>query len=263
MKFDSRQRSEGSIVRSTGTDRPARGIAAPVSDRLSAGRGVPGSELTRPGHDGLTAPSDSAPDPLLNIGITVQGLEALGVAEPVLAEARRHLPQGPRTGAPGGHAGQPQRSRPAVGVPFATPHVHCVVHLQDAPRPPCCWPQRRVLHPLRATPGRRACPTPGRHISMPVHWARQLHFGYTDGHFHPDTARPTPRADPGSRLPRCPARTRRRRASSVPVSVPVADLVRDSAYGAFRWIYQDVPPSTQFLRTTGLELLPAVATSRR
>jgi deferrochelatase/peroxidase EfeB len=202
--------------------------------------------------------SDSAPDPLLNIGITVQGLQALGVPEPVLAKLDATYRRGPEPGPLGDVPGS--RSDPAQWWEgqFATTDVHCVVHLQarsETALPPASVEVRDLAGSAGMSeliPRRDGTVLDARSLG-----GGRLHFGYTDGISHPDISWDDAWTRPGQldfRHVLCGYSTEA--VSSAPPSGPAADLVRDSAYGAFRWIYQDVATFTQFLRTHGPQLFP-------
>jgi hypothetical protein len=86
----------------------------------------------------------------------------------------------------------------------------------------------------------------------------KLHFGYTDGISQPDVQ--------WDDVPDTPARPNFRRfllghstpeMSSAPRTGPAADLVKDSAYGMFRWVYQDVATFNRFLSEEGPRLFRA------
>jgi deferrochelatase/peroxidase EfeB len=86
----------------------------------------------------------------------------------------------------------------------------------------------------------------------------KMHFGYTDGITRPnirwdDDAPSAPEQIDfrnfllGYSTGKCP---------SAPASGAAADFVRNSTYGLFRWIYQDVAAFNQFLAVQGPELFP-------
>jgi deferrochelatase/peroxidase EfeB len=85
----------------------------------------------------------------------------------------------------------------------------------------------------------------------------RLHFGYVDGISHPDIC--------WDDVPDTPTQINFRNFllgyatsehSSAPEKEPAADLARDSTYGVFRWLYQDVATFNQFLGTEGPRLFP-------
>jgi deferrochelatase/peroxidase EfeB len=206
---------------------------------------------------------DSVPDPLLNIGIAFNGLGALGVDTALLAEFDAVYRTGPDARALGDVPGS--RSDPAGWWEgrFNTEDVHCVVHIyvrsdkaaQNATEMVRKLARRGGLTEL--IPRRDGTVLEARSLG-----GAKLHFGYTDGISHPDICWNDVPVTPtqvdfrnfllGYSTPGCP---------STPDDGPAADLVRDSTYGAFRWLYQDVAAFNLFLRTQGPRLFPSLATA--
>ncbi len=203
-------------------------------------------------------PLDSAPDPLVNIGLTFRGLQALGVEEALLKELDAIYQEGPDPGPLGDVPGS--RSDPAQWWEgqFATEDVHCIVHIyvsSDDALEPASAEIRDLARDAGMTelvPRKDGTVLDARSLGE-----RKLHFGYRDGITHPDICWDDSSAASGQLdfrnflLGYCTEAC-----SSAPQKGPAADLVRDSAYGAFRWIYQDVAAFNQFLRTRGPRLYP-------
>ncbi|MGH7702079.1 MAG: Dyp-type peroxidase, partial [Gemmatimonadales bacterium] len=206
-------------------------------------------------------PLDSAPDPLVNVGLTFPGLQTLGVEEALLKELDAIYQEGPQPRPLGDAPGS--RSDPAQWWEgqFATNDVHCVVHIyvrSDDALEPASAEIRDLARGAGMTelvPRMDGAVLDGRSLG-----GGKLHFGYRDGISHQDVCWDDASAAPGQldfrnvllgySTPAC---------SSAPQRGPAADLVRDSAYGAFRWIYQDVAAFDQFLRTQGPLLFPHLA----
>jgi deferrochelatase/peroxidase EfeB len=206
-------------------------------------------------------PLDSAPDPLLNVGFTFRGLQALGVEEALLTELDATYQEGPDPAHLGDVPGS--RSEPAQWWEgqFATEDVHCVIQIYVRSDDALELASAEIRDLARGAgltelvPRRDGTVLDGRSLG-----GRKQHFGYTDGISHPDICWDDAEAAPG----RLDFRNvllgySTEACSSAPQPGPAADLVRDSAYGAFRWIYQDVATFNQFLRTQGPRLFPHLA----
>jgi deferrochelatase/peroxidase EfeB len=202
---------------------------------------------------------DTAPDPLLNVGVTYHGLGALGVDPALLAKFDAVFKFGPRALDLGDVPGS--RSDPASWWEgqFTTGDVHCIVHIytrsDDAAQDATQMVRELALNsglteliPRRDGTILEACSLGGG----------KLHFGYTDGISHPDVCWD----DDG---PRSPSQVDFRNFllgystdeyPSAPACGSAGYLVRDSTYGVFRWIYQDVAAFNLFLSTQGPGLFP-------
>lgn len=209
--------------------------------------------------------SDPAPDtmadPLFAVGLTFNGLAALGVDPALLATFDAVYKAGPDGVALGDQAGS--RSDPANWWEgrFKTDDVHCVVQvhagtdaaIEDGSRIVRALARRNGVAEL--IPRRDGSVLESRSLG-----GGRLHFGYTDG-ISSVEVRWTDRAGrPGEVDFRnfvlgyaTPEH------SSAPNAGPAADLVRDSFYGAFRWIYQDVAAFNGFLREEAPRLFPGLA----
>src|ERR1700704_1043134 len=132
---------------------------------------------------------DPAPDPLLNIGITYNGLGALGVDPGLLTKFDAVFKLGPRAVNMALGDVADSRSDPANWWEgrFATEDVHCVVHLyarsddaaQDATQSVRDLARINALTEL--IPRRDGTILQGRWYSR-----AKMHFGYTDGISYPD-----------------------------------------------------------------------------
>ncbi len=205
--------------------------------------------------------AEPAPDRLFNIGITATGLRALGVAETVLTKMDATYREGPDPGPLGDVPGS--RSDPAHWWEdqFATADVHCIVHLlvpSDDALQAASAEIRALAGEAGVTelvPRKDGTVLDGRSLG-----GGTLHFGYTDGISHPDIGWDDAAVRPGQLDFRNLLLGYSSDAvSSAPPPGPAADLVRDSAYGVFRWLYQDVAAFNQFLRTHGPQLFPQLA----
>ena len=209
--------------------------------------------------DGVTMADralDQTSDPLLNVGLTAQGLRALGLPEPLLAKLDTVYRVGPEPTPLGDVPGS--RGDPATWWEgrFAGEDVHCVVHLQVRSEDALLRASAEVRGLAHSAETTELVPrTDGTVLDARSLGGGRLHFGYTDGISHPDVGwddAATAQLDFRHFLLGYSTET----VSSAPPSGPAADLVRDSAYGAFRWIHQDVASFNRFLRVRGPELFP-------
>lgn len=207
------------------------------------------------------AEPDSTPDPLLNIGITYNGLGALEVDPALLTKLDAVFKLGPRAVnmALGDVAGS--RSDPANWWEdrFATEDLHCAVHLYAQSDDAAQRATQSVRDLARTNALTELIPRRDGTILQGRWYSRgKLHFGYTDGISQPDI-RWDDDADLavgqvdfrhfllGYSTDECP---------SAPARGPAADFARDSTYGVFRWLYQDVAAFNLFLSTEGPRLFP-------
>jgi deferrochelatase/peroxidase EfeB len=209
---------------------------------------------------------DTAPDPLLNVGVTYNGLSALGVDPALLAKFDTVFKVGPRAvslnlgDVPG------SRSDPASWWEgqFTTEDVHCIVHVY-ARSDDAAQDATRTVRELTSNSGLTELIPRRDGTILQAHslGGAQLHFGYTDGISHPNVC-----WDDDVSL--APSQVNFRNFllgystdeyPSAPASPPAADLVRDSTYGVFRWVYQDVAAFNLFLRTQGPQLFPDLPTA--
>lgn len=207
---------------------------------------------------------DTAPDPLLSVGVTYHGLGVLGVDPALLAKLDAVFKFGPRALSLGDVSSS--RSDPAGWWEgqFKTKDVHCIVHVyarsDDAVRD-ATQTIRELAHRGGLTeliPRRDGTVLEARSLG-----GAKLHFGYTDGISHPDICWDdgvpvvAPKVDFRAFLLGYSTAEH----PSAPGGGPAADLVRDSTYGVFRWIYQDVATFNRFLSTQGPRLFPELTTA--
>ena len=207
---------------------------------------------------------DSAPDPLVNVGIACKGLAALGVPQALLGEFDAIYKAGPEPFPLGDIARSP--SDPATwwegpSDRLKTDDIHCLVHLYVRSEH-ALEPESSVIRSLARRCGvTELIPREdGTVLDARSLGGGKLHFGYTDGISHPDIC--------WDDVPDTPTQVNFRNfllghstdeCSSAPRTGPAADLVRDSSYAAFRWIYQDVAAFNRFLRTEAPRLFPHLA----
>jgi deferrochelatase/peroxidase EfeB len=228
-----------------GVGRDARAFIREIAQRITMADGDP----------------NTAPDPLLNVGITYSGLQALEVDPAMLGEFDAVFKLGPPTvkmalgDVPG------SRSDPANWWEnqFVTDDVHCIVHLyaqSDDAAADAVQAVRQLSDSTGLTeliPHRDGTILSGRWFAV-----RKMHFGYTDGIselaicWDDDAPRAPEQIDfrnflLGYSTDKYP---------SAPASGAAADFARNSTYGLFRWIYQDVAAFNQFLAVQGPELFP-------
>jgi deferrochelatase/peroxidase EfeB len=204
---------------------------------------------------------DSSPEPLVNVGFTFQGLQTLGVGESVLSKLDAIYREGPKPGPLGDVPGS--RSDPAQWWEgqFTTQDVHCIVQTyvssEEALEPASANIRdlARVATMTELVPRKDGTVLDARSLG-----GGKLHFGYTDGISHPDIFWDDASAAPGQLDFRNFLLGYSTDAvSSAPRAGPASDFVRDSAYGAFRWLYQDVAEFNRFLRIQGPQLFPHLA----
>jgi deferrochelatase/peroxidase EfeB len=197
-------------------------------------------------------------DPVLGVGITFSGLGALGVAPDLLSQFDAVYKTGPQAAPLGDVPGS--RSDPAGWWErrFTTRDVHFIVHCHassDVELDEITTTVRDIGHRNRVTeliPRADGTVLEGRSLGD-----SRVHFGYRDGISQPDVA--------WDDVPRRTGQLDFRRIllgystpehSSAPGIGPAAELVRGSAYGMFRWIYQDVALFHRFLGTAGPRAFP-------
>jgi Dyp-type peroxidase family len=197
-----------------------------------------------------------APDPLLAIGISFNGLRLLGVDPALLATFDAVYKAGPDGLVLGDVPGSPSDPAAWWEGRFTSAEVHCVVHVHVRSEDAANAATRTIRELSRAA---RLAELVHRQdgTTLETHslGGGKLHFGYTDGISQPDVQ--------WDGVLDTPARPNFRRfllgystpgLSSAPRTGPAADLVRDSTYGMFRWIYQDVAEFNRFLGDVGPKL---------
>ncbi|MER9304245.1 hypothetical protein [Mesorhizobium sp. M0496] len=203
----------------------------------------------------VTSASDdlsARPEPLVNIGITWPGLEALLTAERIVG-AETAFPADFREPPPEAVAGE-WKGRFSGGEVHVVVSVHCRTEagLDDASR---MVRQGAEAGFVELTPNADRDPA----ITARSIGGRKLHFGFLDGISEPavnwddEPDRPD-LVDVRQFLLGYWSET----VQSFPREGRWADLVRDGSYGAFQWIRQDVATFEQFLSANAPHLAPAI-----
>jgi deferrochelatase/peroxidase EfeB len=196
------------------------------------------------------APLDTAPDPLVNVGLTYEGLRALAAEPALLDELSAPFQEGPDPGRLGDAAGSRSAPENWWEGRFRTEDVHCIVHLHvasDEARETASAHVRRLAEKAGVT--ELIARGDGTALDARSLGGGKLHFGYTDGITHPDVA-----WDDESRTAGQTDFREFLLGYGDGHADPGADQLRDGAYGAFRWIYQDVATFERFLGTEGPRL---------
>src|SRR3954447_11363640 len=204
---------------------------------------------------------EESPDPLLAVGITFNGLQALGVDAGLLAKFDAVYKAGPDGQVLGDVAGS--RGDPATWWEgcFTTEDVHCVVHVYVRSDDAADVATRTIRDLARAAGLTELIPRQNdTTLETRSLGGAKLHFGYTDGISQPeicwDDAPDTP-AQPNFRRFLLGYSTPEH--NSAPPEGAAAALVRDSAYGMFRWIHQDVATFKRFLEEEGPRLFRSLS----
>jgi Dyp-type peroxidase family len=193
------------------------------------------------------------PEPLVNIGVSWQGLIALGVIGSLgtMESAKAEFPADYRDPPPVSMAGGWNGRFDSTAV-HLTVHVHCMTDasLEDATRKIRSEAAGALAEIRPATDGAGA-------ISGRALGGGRLHFGFQDGISQPqvdwdDAAGGAGLIDfrhfvLGYWSPDV---------QSFPRDGAWADLCRDGSYGAFQWIYQDVAAFERFLSANAQALAP-------
>jgi deferrochelatase/peroxidase EfeB len=200
---------------------------------------------------------DEAPDPFLSIGITYQGLQALDAEAALVGQLSSPFREGPDPQRLGDAAGTRSATDNWWEQRFRTEDVHCIVHLHaraDEGRDSASARVRELALESGMTeliPRMDGTVLDGRSLG-----GGKLHFGYTDGITHPEIS-----WDDASRTPQQIDFREFLLGYGGSAQSAEAARVRDGAYGAFRWIYQDVATFNRFLRAEGPRLYPDRAPS--
>ncbi len=200
-------------------------------------------------------------DNLVNVGISCKGLAALGVDEALLKTFDWVYRQGPDPLRLGDVAGTPSDISTWWNDQFTTDDVQCIVHVYARSQTQLDATTNKIRGYADSTTVVELKPrADGSVLDGSSLGGGKLHFGYTDGISHPDIS--------WDDTPESPSQLNFRRFilgystsdfSSAPGSGPAADLVRDSSYAAFRWLYQDVATFNRFLSTEAPALFPSLA----
>jgi deferrochelatase/peroxidase EfeB len=213
------------------------------------------------------AGADTAPGAkLLNVGLTCEGLAALGVDDAVLKEFPLDFSSGPDPIVLGDFGDSaPQHW---WNGRFVTKELHALVQLTGHTDVDIgsltvtvrAFAAARSVSELVAT--KDGAPIDGRHLGK-----GRLHFGYRDGLSQPDVDWTHVQADPGKENFRqfvlgysnSTFSSSPKLSASRPITSKAAtDLARDGCYAVFKWIYQDVARFNQFLETEGPRLAPTL-----
>jgi hypothetical protein len=195
----------------------------------------------------------SAGDPLVNVGITCGGLSALGVDPEIVGALDTMYRAGPDAGRLGDVPGSPSDPANWWEGQFATDAIHCIVHLYLRD-PAAVDGAVGIVRDLAARHGVRELRprADGSLLEGRSLGGQKVHFGYKDGISHPEIAWD----DSADTLTRVNFRNfllgyATDDYRSEPRDGPAADFVRDSFYGVFRWLYQDVAAFNRFLQAHG------------
>jgi deferrochelatase/peroxidase EfeB len=198
------------------------------------------------------APLDARTGPFINVGLTYQGLRALDAEPALLEQLSSTFREGPDPSRLGDAAGSQSAVENWWERRFRTEDVHCIVHLHVDSDEACETASahaRGLAQDAGMTeliPRRDGTVLDARSLGQ-----GKLHFGYTDGITHPDIGWDDESRTPGQFDFREFVLGYARGAQSSG-AVPL----RGGAYGAFRWIYQDVAMFNRFLSTEGPRLFP-------
>jgi deferrochelatase/peroxidase EfeB len=195
------------------------------------------------------APLDAGPDPCINVGITYQGLTALDAEPAVLDALSSTFREGPDPHRLGDVAASKSDVENWWEGQIRPEDIHCIVHLHvrsDEEREAASVHVRELAREAGVTaliPRKDGTELDARSLG-----GGKLHFEYTDGITHPDIGwddetRAAGQVDFREFLL---GYSNGAQSSTHPL--------RDGAYGAFRWIYQDVATFNRFLRTEGPRL---------
>lgn len=205
-------------------------------------------------------PLDPGAEPPLNIGVTYQGLIALGVGTGILSRFDAVFEEGPDAGALGDvEPGSTPQSW--WETQFRTEDVHCLLNLHSRTEEdlgPVSVSVRTLARSLGISEllaRKDGTSLDGRSLG-----GGRVHFGYRDGIGQPDVIW----SDSPS-IPPTPNQVHYRHfllgygnseVPSYPSNGEAADLVRDSTYMVFRWVYQDVAAFNRFLSDQASVLAP-------
>jgi deferrochelatase/peroxidase EfeB len=208
-------------------------------------------------------PSDSRPESLLNVGISHNGLEALGVKTRFL----KRFPQEFREEPDALTTGDLGDSDPAKwwNGKFRTEQVHVVVHLfgqsPEAIERATTGVRQAAAENRELLPTKSDGPIEGGSLGTEP---GEVHFGYRDGLSQPRVRWDEDPLQPRevnyrhfilgyatSDIPSAPQAF-----ASNPDSVKAAELGRNGTYSVFRWLYQDVALFNRFLLAEGPRAFP-------
>jgi deferrochelatase/peroxidase EfeB len=233
---------------------------------LGDGDGTDGRGFLRALLPKVTAarPGFVAGAPCVNVGVTFEGLQRLGVEPAVLDEFPDDFRNGPDSialGDVGGSIPPPWRT-----ARFPTGGLHLLVQLSgrtDDDISGASADVRAIAAQTGVTelvPTSEGLPIDGRHLG-----AGRLHFGYRDGISQPDVAWSDGPENAGglnfrhfvlgystAAISSSPKTVGSRPASSA----EAVAIVRDGCYAMFKWIYQDVARFNAFLEQEAPRVAP-------
>jgi Dyp-type peroxidase family len=202
----------------------------------------------------------SKPEPLINVGITYQGLRCLGVAATTLDNFDAVFQEGP-DGAALGDLTPVSNPDTWWEMQFRTEDVHCIVHIH-------CNTEKSIelgssylrtlsksLGVSELLPRKDGTTLDGRSLG-----GGRVHFGYKDGIGQPTVAwNGSPSSSPDSNelhYRHFLLGYANDSVPSYPRDGPAAALTKDSSYMVFRWVYQDVAAFNHFLHERALDFAP-------
>jgi Dyp-type peroxidase family len=201
---------------------------------------------------------------LLNVAVTFEGLQALGVDAAVLEEFPADFKSGPSPIVLGDF-GDSSPEHWWHGR-FATSAIHALVQLTGHTTDDIASSSTAVRALAAASavieliPTKDGTPIDGRHLG-----GGRLHFGYRDGLSQPKVAWSDASMDAttinfrhfllGHSSPDISSSPKAVPSRAIASAAAVA-LVADGCYAVFKWIYQDVARFNRFLETEGPKLAP-------
>jgi Dyp-type peroxidase family len=210
-----------------------------------------------------SVPVDAHPLVLVNVGITFQGMQALGVPQEVLDEFPLDYQEGPKSDTQGDFG----MSAPLHwwNQKFVSNDVHLIVQVYSRDEAALTQvsdsirAQAKQLGHSELIPTRDGQPLKGSHLGE-----GRVHFGYRDGISQLNIAWDDRSATPGCinfrhfllgySTPEVNSSPHERGKSST--AAQATALARDGSYAVFRWLYQDVAAFNRFLEREGRPLAP-------
>ena len=209
---------------------------------------------------------DPKPDLLLNIGVSYNGMLALGASSDLMDRFPSEFKEAPDPNTMGDLG--PSAPQLWWNKQFQTSQVHLVIHLYGL--------TTEILDEITAQirteatglrellPTLKGGPIDGGSISTVP---GEIHFGYRDGFSQPEVRWGDDPETPGtvdyrhfilgystSDIPSQP-----KAYPSVPASIRAAELAKNGCYSVFRWLYQDVARFNKFLATEGPRAFPELS----
>jgi deferrochelatase/peroxidase EfeB len=205
---------------------------------------------------------DAKPEPVVNLSITFNGLAAVGVDSELLRKFDAQYKDGPDPFTMGDVPGSRSDVSNWWDGEFTTDSIHCIVHvygINGLEQATAFIQNLADQSDVRAMMPRRN----GELLEGRALGGGKLHFGYTDGISQPPVAWDDQEITGdtldfrhsvlGYHTPQV---------QSAPDRGLAADLVRDSSYLIFRWLYQDVAAFNGFLRRKAPEMFPHLSSEQ-